>query len=174
MEVGLARQYRIWMWALLPATLGVGTAALWGRSLSWPRSVDSDALTLRSFRRVQWEAIRRVTVQRDYLGGQVSRIDIHYPGGSSRIPVRALRDGESVAAAILAKFKQTRRTRPHSSRLPMAMRSEGSVEAAQNPSQDLEVNTAPPLVPKSAIARHDGIEPRSVRNDRHAQTHTAS
>jgi len=109
MKVVLAHRYRIWMLALLPATLGVGTAALWARSLSWPASIDAEGLTLRSRRRLAWPAIRQITVVRDYLDGYVARIDIHRRGGVTRIPVHALRDGERVVAMILTMFKQTRR-----------------------------------------------------------------
>jgi hypothetical protein len=111
MKVVLAHRYRIWMLALLPATLGVGTAALWARSLSWPARIDAHGLTLRSRRRLAWRAIRQITVVRDYLDGHVARIDIHRHGGVSQIPVRALHDGERIAALILTLFKQSRRER---------------------------------------------------------------
>jgi hypothetical protein len=110
MKITLAPQYRRWMFLLLPATLGVGTAALWLRSLRWPCSIDEQGLTLRSRRKVRWQAIRQITVVCNYLDGRVARIDIRRRGGTCRVPVNALRDGQRVATAILTMFKQSRRT----------------------------------------------------------------
>ena len=112
MRIALALQYRFWMFALLPTTLGLGTAALWARSLNWPLSVDADGLTLRYRRRVPWNSIKKISVWRNYHDGQVSRMDIHHHGGTSKIPVRGLQDGEKVARIILASFKQARRASP--------------------------------------------------------------
>src|SRR5882757_6696246 len=107
MKVALAPQYRFWMLVLLPMTFGIGTAALWARSLRWPSSVDEHGFTLRYRRKVPWQAVRKIGVWRDYLDGQVSRIDIHVVGGICSVPVRLLCDGEGVAAAILALFRQS-------------------------------------------------------------------
>jgi hypothetical protein len=41
MKVVLASYYRLWMLALFPTTLGVGTLALWWRSLNWPLRIDA-------------------------------------------------------------------------------------------------------------------------------------
>jgi hypothetical protein len=171
MKVGLAFQYRLWMCLLLPSTLGVGTARLWARSLNWPCSIDSEALTLRSRRQVRWEAIRTIAVRRDYVDGHVSRIDIHYPGGSCEIPVHALRDGESIAATILAMFKAARHARP-----PKSLVSAG-VEARDTPKplrSNLELNAAPTLVPKPTTARHYSSNLMSIRNGHGLRTHTAA
>lgn len=120
MKVALASEYRIRMFALLPATLGLGTAILWARSLRWPCSIDADGLTLRYRRRVSWKSIDKIDVVRDYCDGRVLRVDIHHNGSVDKIPVRALRDGQSIAAMIIAMFKQGRRARssandPHTS-----------------------------------------------------------
>jgi hypothetical protein len=109
MKVALAPSYRTWMLALLPATLGVGTAALWLRSLSWPLNIDADGLTLRYHRRLPWSAIKRIGVSRGYLDGHVCEMRIHHHGGVSRIRIRELRDGDEVAGMILTMFKRTRR-----------------------------------------------------------------
>jgi hypothetical protein len=111
MKVALAPAYRIRMFALLPATLGLGTAFLWARSLRWPSSLDADGMTLRYRRRVPWHAIKRIRVRRDYRDGHATRIDIHHHGSVERIPVRALEDGERVARVILSMFNQRRRVR---------------------------------------------------------------
>jgi hypothetical protein len=37
---------------------------------------------------------------------------IHHQGGTAKIPVRGLREGERVAGTILTMFKRTRGTRP--------------------------------------------------------------
>ena len=112
MKVALALEYRIRMFALLPATLGLGTAILWARSLRWPCRIDADGMTLRYRRRVLWKSIEKINVGRDYRDGHVSQIDIHHHGGVEKIPMRALRDGQSIATTILATFKQVRRARP--------------------------------------------------------------
>jgi hypothetical protein len=112
MKVALSREYRAWMVALLPTTLGLGTAALWARSLNWPRSIDEDGLAFYFHRKVPWQSIRKIRVCRQYLDGQSSRIEIHHRRGVNKIPVRALRDGEHVARIILASFKQVRHAHP--------------------------------------------------------------
>jgi hypothetical protein len=110
MKVALAPSYRIRMFALLPATLGLGTAVLWARSLRWPRSIDGDGLTL-GYRKVPWRSIERIGVWRDYCHGEVSQIDIHHDGSVDKVPVRSLQDGQMIASTILALFKETRRSR---------------------------------------------------------------
>lgn len=113
MKVMLAPSYRAWMLALFPATLGVGTAALWWHSLNWPLRVDADGVTLRRHRKLPWSTITRIGVSRSYLDGHMCEMRIHHHGGSvAKIPVRGLRDGEKVAGAILTLFKRTRGTRP--------------------------------------------------------------
>jgi hypothetical protein len=109
MKVSLTPQYRILMVALLPTTLGIGTVALWLRSLNWPCHVDEEGVTLRYRRRVPWSLINKVGTWRDYRDGHLSRIDIHHRGRVSRIPIHALQDGEEVARAILDSFKLARR-----------------------------------------------------------------
>jgi hypothetical protein len=111
MKVALASSYRLWMLALFPTTLGVGTVALWWRSLDWPLRIDADGVTLRHHRRLPWNAISRIGVSRSYLDGHLCEMRIHHHGTISRIPVRRLRDGEEVAGAILTMFKRTRGTR---------------------------------------------------------------
>jgi hypothetical protein len=111
MKVALAPQYRMWMFALFPTTLGLGSAALWLRSLSWPLRIDATGLTLRHHRRVDWRAIKRIGVSRSYLDGHVSQLRIHHDGGVSKVPLHDLQDGEKVARTILDMFQQTHRVR---------------------------------------------------------------
>jgi hypothetical protein len=111
MKVALAPQYRMWMFALFPATLGIGTAALWLRSLSWPLRVDATGLTLRHHRRVNWQSITKIGVSRSYLDGHVAQLRIHHHGGVNRIPVHGLQDGEKVARTILTMFELAHRPR---------------------------------------------------------------
>lgn len=111
MKVTLATEYRLRMFVLLPTTLGFGTVILWIRSLRWPSSVDADGLTLRYRRKIPWKSIERINVWRDYCDGHLSQIDIHHHGSIDKIPLHALRDGESIAGTILATFKQARRFR---------------------------------------------------------------
>jgi hypothetical protein len=136
MKVDLAPKYRIWMFALLPATLGLGTAALWMRGLSWPRSVDVEhGLILPYRRKVPWESITKIGAWHDYLDGHVLRLDIHHHGRISKIPVRALRDGENVARVIIASFKQARRLRPLGQSMDMTpMNAPGSIRIGRQSS----------------------------------------
>jgi hypothetical protein len=122
MKVALAAGYRNWMFALLPTTLGIGTAVLWARSLRWPRKVDANGLTLGDRRKVPWRSIDRIGVWRDYCGGDVSRIDIHHDGGVDRVPVRSLRDGQMIASTILAHFKEMYSAQPHRAAPPRSHR----------------------------------------------------
>jgi hypothetical protein len=147
MKVVLAPRYRLWMLALVPTTLGVGTAALWARSLNWPRSVDGEGVTLRYRRKIPWESIRKVCVYRDYLDGHVSRIDIHHQESVSKIPTRPLRDGENVARIILASFKLARRAH----------------RLGQGVSVGAVANISPHLV--SEHLRIDQSEPVALRTD---------
>jgi hypothetical protein len=109
MKVALASQYRMWMYVLAPTTLGVGTAALWLRSLNWPLRVDATGVTLRHHYRVSWQAITKIGVSRSYLDGHVSQMRIHHDGGVCKIPVHDLQDGERVARTILTMFEQAHR-----------------------------------------------------------------
>jgi hypothetical protein len=108
MKVALAPHYRARMLALLPTTLGVGTAALWWRSLNWPLHIDADGLTLRCHRRLPWSSISRIGISRSYLDGHLAELRIHHRRGVSQVWVRGLRNGEDVARVILAMFKRTR------------------------------------------------------------------
>jgi hypothetical protein len=108
MKVVLASYYRLWMLALFPTTLGVGTLALWWRSSNWPLRIDADGVTLRRHRRLLWNSISRIGVSRSYGDGHVSEMRIHHHGTVSRIPVHGLRDGDEVAAAIITMFKRAR------------------------------------------------------------------
>jgi hypothetical protein len=105
-KVHIAFQYRIWMLALLPATLGLGTAALWIYSLNWPCSIDDGGLNFRYRRKVPWRRIRKLIVMRGYLDDRAWRIDIHHRGGVCRIPLYTLQEGDKVGRAILEMFKQ--------------------------------------------------------------------
>jgi hypothetical protein len=120
MKVALAPKYHIWMFVLLPTTLGLGTAALWARSLNWPLSVDANGITLRHRGRVPWKSIRKIKVWRDYLDGHVSRIDIHRHRRICKVPVRALQDGEKVVETILSMFKVAHRARQIGRRVEIA------------------------------------------------------
>jgi hypothetical protein len=109
MRVRLARRYRAWMWLLLPLTLGLGTAALWVHSLEWPLIIDSEALTLRSRRKLSWNKIRKITTHRDYVDDRILQLDIQTAGSQWRIPMRELEDGQTVAVTIVSAFRQSRR-----------------------------------------------------------------
>lgn len=110
MRVALAPHYRIWLLALLPTTLGVGTLLLWLRSLNWPQSIDAGGITLRYRRyprRVPWHSIRNICVSCSYLDGHVKEMRLHYADGTSKIPVDSLQGGQEVVRTILAMFEQT-------------------------------------------------------------------
>jgi hypothetical protein len=111
MKVDLTPRYRAWMWLLLPSTLGFGTAALWARSLNWPRAIDAESLTLRSRRKISWREVRAIAVHRDYVDGCIFHLDIQATDGKWRIPISVLDNGQRVAATIVAMFKQSRRAR---------------------------------------------------------------
>jgi hypothetical protein len=107
MRIALASHYRIWMLALFPITLGFGSAALWLRSCNWPLSIDDAGIILRRHRRVGWHSIKRIGTSRSYLDGRISEIRIYYDGGVSRVPVRALQNGQNVVSIILAMFARS-------------------------------------------------------------------
>lgn len=109
MKIALARRYWVWMLALLPATLGVGSLALWLLSLNWPVAFDERGLTLRRRRHLSWRSITKIGVSRNYLDGHIARIRIHYRGGVSNVPTYALQDGHNAAEAILTMFERSRR-----------------------------------------------------------------
>src|ERR1700676_4004450 len=109
MKVALAPRYRSLMWALLPSTLGLGTAVLWMRNLNWPLRVDADGITLRCYHKLSWASIHKICVSRSYLDGHASVIRIHHRGGVSRIPVGRLQDGQNVVRTILTMFAQAER-----------------------------------------------------------------
>jgi hypothetical protein len=111
MKVALARSYRLWMLVLLPATLGVGSMILWIRARNWPREIDASGLLLGGRRILDWESITKIGVSRNYRDGHISEVRLHYKGGESRIPVRALERGDKVARAILTTFTQMERLR---------------------------------------------------------------
>lgn len=108
MRVALAPRYRNLMFVLFPVTLGVGTAALWFRSLNWPLDIDGAGLRLRSRRYLDWRSIKKIGVSRSYRDGHVSQIRIHHAGGVSKIPTDGLEQGQHVARIILAIFEQVR------------------------------------------------------------------
>jgi hypothetical protein len=97
------------MLALLPSTLGLGSAFMWLQSLHWPLDVDELGLTLRNHRRVKWGSITKIGVSRSYVDGHVSEIRIHDEAGVRRIPTNALQDGQRVVRTILTIFKQADR-----------------------------------------------------------------
>ena len=111
MTVALAPQYRTWMFVLFPSTLGLGSVALWLRSMNWPLELDKSGLTLRNRRQVSWAAIRKIGISRNYRDGHVCQIRIHYGDGVSKIPVHALQDGQRVVRTILTMFAKADRTR---------------------------------------------------------------
>jgi hypothetical protein len=171
MKIGLAPHYRFWMLALLPTTLGLGTALLWLRSLNWPRGVDTDGFTLRFRRKVLWKAVDKISVQSDYYDTHVVRIDIHHGGGVYRVPVRSLLEGESIAKMIIAAFKQSHctiksRERGDTARvkgLDAATESAGwmrresvpksiAITAVHAVANDRIANLWPPLVAVSSVA----------------------
>jgi hypothetical protein len=173
MNVALSPRYRLWMWLLLPATLGVGTAGLWARSLSWPCSIDAEAITLRSRRKLPWTAIRAIAVRRDYFDGRIVQIQIHFLDGGCKIPAGALRDGESAAATIVAMFKAARRPRPAKSFTKSSFAT--SVDQVDTSTGNgFELKAATTLLPKPRTARHVSSQPMSNRDDCSIRTDTAA
>jgi len=163
------------MWLLLPTTLGVGTAVLWARSLNWPRSIGSGAVILRSRRRVPWDTIRTISVRRHYCDDHTSRIEISFRGGRCTFPTRALRNGESVAAATLAMFKQTGRMRTDNSSVASEAGNDGYDDARQIPSSgDLQPNAPPAPRSEPFAAWDDASISGSNSNDHSIRTHTAA
>jgi hypothetical protein len=113
MKVALAAQYRAWMLALFPATLGVGTAALWFRSRNWPLAIDETGVRLRSHRYLNWASIIKLGVSRNYLDGSVSHIRMHHADGIIKVPVSGLEDGQAVLATMIFMFKRTSGAKEH-------------------------------------------------------------
>jgi hypothetical protein len=104
--VRLAPSYRVSMWLLAPLTLGLGTGVLWLLALRWPRRIDRNSLILRSGRQVPWAAIRKIAVLKDARAGEsrTIRLEIHCDWGIIWLPLRAIADGERVAAEIRGLF----------------------------------------------------------------------
>jgi hypothetical protein len=94
MDVRLAQQYRSWMVALLPLTLGLGTLVLWARALRWPRRLERDGMRLRNGRFVRWKDITRIGVTKREFDEETVKLDLYFAGGSARVPLRYLQDGE--------------------------------------------------------------------------------
>jgi hypothetical protein len=94
------------MWLLAPLTLGLGTVVLWLLALRWPRRIDRSGLTLRSGRQVPWAAIKKISVLKDPGAGEsrTIRLEIFYDRSIIRLPLRAIADGERVAAEIRSFF----------------------------------------------------------------------
>jgi hypothetical protein len=116
------------MFALLPSTLGLGSAALWLHSLNWPLTVDEAGLTLRNRRQMGWVSVEKIGLSRSYLDGHVSQLRIHFDdGGVSKIPVRALHDGQTVVKTILTNFKRMAHASNHS----------GAPDVAEFPERDV-------------------------------------
>ena len=108
MKVTLAHRYRMWMLVLLLATAGVGTVALWLRTLAWPLRIDHRGVTLRYRRRIAWHSITKIGLSRSYLDGHCAQLRIHHTAGTCNIPLDALRDGQDVLTTVLAMFDQAR------------------------------------------------------------------
>lgn len=106
MKVALATWYRGWMFALFPATLGLGTAALWLRSRNWPLVIDETGVRFRSHRYVDWGSVTKISVSRGCLDGHVSQMRIHHGSGVVTVPVGGLEDGQSVVDTMIFMFKQ--------------------------------------------------------------------
>ena len=106
MKVVLARSYRMWMLVLFPATAGLGTVALWLRSMNWPLRIDEQGVVLRHHGRVNWHSVTKLGLSRSYVDGRCSQIRIHYGWGTSKVPVDALEDGQAVVRAIVTFFEQ--------------------------------------------------------------------
>lgn len=158
MKVALAPRYRNWMLALLPTTLGVGTLALWLRSLNWPCHIDEAGVTFRYRRRVDWRSVRKICVSRSYRDGHVSRIRIRYTGGASTIPVDRLQDGQEVVRIMLAMFEQANRARAYTRGL--------QANAARGPSANYIPGTTSPVRPHAPSARpHAALNGRSAQRE---------
>jgi hypothetical protein len=120
MKVALASRYRMWMLLLLPATAGVGTIALWLRTLNWPHCIDGRGLTLRYRRRIDWHSVTKIGLSRSYLDGHCARLRIHHAAGTCDVPLDALRDGQGVVRAVLTMFDQARNRRAGEDFRPIA------------------------------------------------------
>jgi hypothetical protein len=94
------------MLLLLPTTAGLGTVALWLRSMNWPLRIDEDGVVLRHHGRVDWHSVTKLGLSRSYLDGNCSQIRIYYGRGTSKIPVDALEDGQAVVRAIVTFFER--------------------------------------------------------------------
>jgi hypothetical protein len=94
------------MLLLLPMTAGLGTVALWLRSMNWPLRIDVEGIVLRHHGRVDWHSVTKLGLSRSYIDGHCSQIRIHYGRGTSKIPVDALEDGQAVVSAIVTFFEQ--------------------------------------------------------------------
>jgi hypothetical protein len=105
MKVVLARYYRIWMLVLLPTTVGLGTVALWLRSIRWPLWINERGVVLRRHHgRVGWNSVSKIALARRYIDGRCSQIRIYHGKRISKIPVDALEDGQAGAGAMIAMF----------------------------------------------------------------------
>jgi len=111
MAVRLASRYRVFMWLLLPLTLGAGTLVLWLVSLGWPRSLDERALTLRSGKQIPWPSIDRIGVLKveSSSSTRTVHLKIYHTGGMCWIPVSCLDEGEHIANEIRRRHRQANR-----------------------------------------------------------------
>jgi hypothetical protein len=111
MQVALSARYRTWMVALFPATLGLGTAALWFLSRDWPLVIDESGMRLRSHRYVNWNSITKLSVSRSYCDGHASHIRLHHHGHVTTVPVGGLENGQAVVNTMVLMFKRTAKTK---------------------------------------------------------------
>ena len=97
------------MWLLVLPTLGLGTLCLWAWSLTWPRAIDKDGIRLRSGRFVPWTAIKGLGLVRRHTNSEILRLDIHFDGRVSRVPVRYLENGSAIAQEVRVHAPHLRR-----------------------------------------------------------------
>jgi hypothetical protein len=136
MEIRLAHRYRLWMWLLLPLTLGVGTLLLWLHARQWPRRIERGGLELRSGRFVPWQDIKRMGVTKRHFDDEMVRVDLYCQNGKIQVPAAQLQYGDKVGEAIRALVQHARREtmvpeRPVLERARRAASIGGAVAAAR-------------------------------------------
>jgi hypothetical protein len=100
LKVHLSSSYKLLMRLAGLVTFGVGALLLWLSTMSWPRLIDSDGITLRSGRRLHWG---KLTEQRFVrfedprsAEGSTGRLELLFGRATVRIVPRSLAEGSAV------------------------------------------------------------------------------
>lgn len=109
MDARLNGRFWLLLWLLLLTTFGLGTLGLWAWSLRWPRTIDAEGIRLRSGRQVPWTSIKGLGVVKHHDNTEISRIDIHVDGRTTRVPLKFFENGTTVANEIRSHLPQLRR-----------------------------------------------------------------